>query len=219
MLRNFAIPVLGDACLNASVEELRRGIARQGRHTQQRLLARLEESVDAPRELESEDDRVFVAKLIVALLPSSMQLTRRVLQPNKGDEKTAELQFSLFVALSEVLEMEISQEVFLSLLETTKAYLLAIAADTAEAAWMAGDLLGDHWPLDASLSILLEATRNALHPVGREAALHGLSHALERGTKQQQWEIMEAVRERASNDESAAVRSYAAMIASDLRGL
>lgn len=74
---------------------------------------------------------------------------------------------------------------------------------------MAGDLLGDHWPLDEALPALTLLVKKARHPAGRRAAVHGLSHAIERATKHEQWKIVETLRGAADADESGAVRRAA----------
>lgn len=218
-LRSFASNLLGDAALEASVGELRSGIALKERHTRTRLLARLAEVVGLASELTAERDRILVARLLVSLLPDSLELLQHILRSGHQGETLAELQFSTFVALSDGLGSEITPAIHLSLLDLIQTFLLQIASDDAQAAWMAGDLLGDHWPIEASLPILFHAAKHAHHAAGREGALHGLSHALLRVTKQQQWEIIGLVRQLAQTDRSASVRSYAASIAGSLRGL
>ena len=79
--------------------------------------------------------------------------------------------------------------------------------------------LGVHWPLEASLAILKSAAVQAQHIVGCEGALHGLSHALHRGTKKQQREIIRLLRELAEHKRGPKVRGYAVSIVTDLRGL
>jgi hypothetical protein len=50
------------------------------------------------------------------------------------------------------------------------------------------------------------------------AAIHGLSHALDRGTKRDQWVIVDVLKRVASKDRSYKVRSYAESTLGPLRG-
>jgi hypothetical protein len=104
-------------------------------------------------------------------------------------------------------------------LRLVEEYLCHVQRDTARAAWMAGDLLGEHWPLDQSLPSLRATAMKARYRAGREAALHGLSHALGRAAKRDQWSILETLKHVAAFDRSRKVRNYATSIMEDLRGL
>jgi hypothetical protein len=84
---------------------------------------------------------------------------------------------------------------------------------------MAGDLLGDHWPLNESLPVLQRLATDARFVAGREGALHGLAHALDRAEKAQQWQIVATLKLVAEKDRSAKVRRYASSIIGDLRGI
>jgi hypothetical protein len=83
---------------------------------------------------------------------------------------------------------------------------------------MAGDMLGDHWPIEEALPILKRAAARARYAAGREGAIHGLSHALERAPKALQWSIVGTLKNVTQKDRSYRVRQYAAMVLGDLRG-
>ncbi len=184
--------------------------------------ARLELALDAAHGLvretgrRGESNRILLAKALVALLPVSLGAIR-ALMVKKPDRDTAEAQFSLFCFLDGAFDFAEGRRTAPALLEAVGTYIHAIKSNAARAAWMAGDLLGDHWPVNEALPVLLSAVRTAKHPPGREAALHGLSHALERANKRQQWAIIQVLRDVAAEDRSRIIRNYAQGILTNLR--
>lgn len=167
---------------------------------------------------EGNADRLVVARALMALLPDSLEVLSRVLRaPSR--RRIAELQFSVFVFCGEVRELHGRDDATRALLLLVSDYLHTVSSDAAQAPWMAGDALGEHWPLSESLSVLTNCARYARFRAGREGALHGLSHAIARGTKRQQWEIVSTLRIVSEADRSAVVRRYADQVMTDLRGL
>jgi hypothetical protein len=174
------------------VREIARVVREAGKLPRARLVAHLREVVSNRRSLTDEATRVIVAKITVALLPDSAVIIRAVLQKSPTSW-LGELQFSLFVFLSDAPEL-LNQDQMQSLRSLVEHYLLSVRSKAAQAAWMAGDMLGDHWPLAESLPILLRVVRSAKHVAGREGALHGLAHAIERASKREQWAIAEQLK-------------------------
>lgn len=164
------------------------------------------------------DDRLVVARALMALLPSSFKALAAILRAPSG-KRVAELQFSVFVFLGEARELYGHDEVTQTLLRLVSEYLSTVSSDAAQAPWMAGDALGEHWPLRESLPVLTDCARRARFRAGREGALHGLSHAIARGTKREQWAIVSTLKSISETDRSPGVRRYAESIISDLRGL
>ncbi len=210
---------LGSDATTLSVSDARARLKRARQLERTILLDQLKREVAMRAEMESEDQRALLARLLAAFLPDSLPLVDVVLSDPHTTGAIGELQFSLFVALSDIGGDADYLDVREPITAYMKRYLLAIEDDAAQAAWMAADALGDHWPLDAGLQILLEAAEGALHPAGREASLHGLSHALARATKRQQWEIVEVLRRLEAGDSSESVRRYAEAIQGEIRGL
>ena len=106
-----------------------------------------------------------------------------------------------------------------SVLALVEAYLMSTNSAVASAAWMAGDLLGDHWDLRQSLPILTRLATQARYVAGRDAAIHGLSRALARARKASQWAIVQVLKDVSRHDRSRRVRSHARGIVGHLRGL
>lgn len=210
--------VLGPVDYRTDVVKLHKRLANAGALTRRRLVEMAAGLLRDSGVLEAEHSRVLMARLLVALLPDSMEIIGRLLSDTQPDVKSAEMHFSLFVALEELPRL--SRGTLLSeVIPFIERYLLEIREEAAEAAWMAGDLLGDHWPLAIGLPVLVRATREATHDAGREGAIHGLSHALGRVDTRGQWDIIQVLRRVADSDSSDTVRRYADSVVTDLRSL
>ena len=97
-----------------------------------------------------------------------------------------------------------------------RKFLLTVKYETGKAAWMAAELLGAHWDVEASLPILSEAAQDGTYAVGREAAVHGLNEALKRlqdvKSKKKVGDLLHKI---AKNDKSRHVRLSALVILSE----
>jgi hypothetical protein len=210
--------LVGDVDQRTSVVELRTRIGSAAEHPRRRLLQVLVETLRSLPVLANEASRVLLAKLIVAAVPESTSVLRHVLHELPDDDLVWELRFSLFVALSELPEV-LGESELSELAREIDEFLQHVPRDAAQSAWMAGDLLGDHWPLRQSVPLLIRLARMARHSAGREAAIHGLSHALDRASKPQQWQIVDALKEVARLDGDLNIREYARGVLGELRGL
>jgi len=165
----------------------------------------------------SKDGRVGYAKSIVALLPWSEAALTRLLATTVG-EHLAHVQFALFCFLDDTLALPRARASHGKVLEALERFLKEVRSPRAHSAWMAGDLLGDHWPLHDSLPILLRIASLGRFVAGREGALHGLSHALARASKRQQWEIVNVLKQVRDGDRSKHVQKYADLLLGEMRG-
>lgn len=77
------------------------------------------------------------------------------------------------------------------------------------AAWKAGDMLGDEWYAPETVEILERLLSSARYVAGRNAALHGIQHAMTEATASEKQRLLALVRRVASEDPSAEVRDYA----------
>jgi hypothetical protein len=162
--------------------------------------------------------RVLLAKVLVALLPDSLPQIRKLLRPGTTSA-SAEAQFSLFAFLDEIPQVLPAMKVRDTVLQLLSQYLVNVRNELAQSAWMAGDLLGDHWPYEEAVPVLIHAAKHGRFVAGREGALHGVSHALERAPKRLQWELVDALKSITEKDRSERVRQYAQAILGDLRGI
>jgi hypothetical protein len=152
-----------------------------------------------------EATRVGAAKILVALLPKSVLVLKRLLQKNHP-KLIHEIHFSLFCYLDEVQHFDRLKSARKPVLNLLVAYLMKSKGDHAHACWMAADLLGDHWALRDSLSPLLIAAQNAKNPPARVAAISGLSKALRRCSAKDRIRIGCILEWLSKNDPSQAVR-------------
>lgn len=121
-----------------------------------------------------EAQRVCATKVLAALLPTSLPAIRRLIASSDGPG-AYEIHFSLFCALS---DLKHPAKIERTLLKLIRNYLLRAKGDRAMAAWMAGDLLGDHWPGVGAIDVLRDVALRARFRGGRAGALHGLNMSL-----------------------------------------
>jgi hypothetical protein len=209
-----ALSLASDA---ATVREIAQTAAGLGAESRTRLAEECARALLAEGSYD-EKLRVVLAKTLIALLPESFRRLAKLLSPDvKG--AGAEAQFSLFAFLGEVPQLFAAHETRERVLELVRQYLLNVNHDVAQASWMAGDLLGDHWPFEESVPVLAHAAKHARFVAGREGALHGISHALDHVPKRVQWELVATLKGVTENDRSARVRRYAQSILGNLRGI
>lgn len=159
----------------------------------------------------TEYERVIIVKAIIALLPHSEQLVRIWLNPSPPN-RNYECQFTLFCFLNEAQDIPAAKHLRDEIPALVGSYLANIDTSTANAAWMAGDLLGDHWNLDESIPILIEVALAGRFVAGREAALHGLSQAVTNTCRENRDKIKTTIESVSIGDRSQAVRSIAKLI-------
>jgi hypothetical protein len=126
-----------------------------------------------------EQDRVSVVKVLVALLPNSANEIEGWLTEHSL-EHSHEVHFSLFCFLDQVGDIPSLESLRPEVTRLVGDYLATVQSEDSFAAWMAGDLLGDHWPTAEGLPLLLQLAMGATNPAGRKGAIHGLTHLLER---------------------------------------
>lgn len=198
-----------------SLAEVRQRVARLSAVKRRALGYRSAKALAKEHATRDETVRVFLAKVIAAALPDSLPWLAELLKPRPG-AALAEVQFSLFCFLD--IAASDSRPAAADVLGLVETYLLNISRESAHAAWMAGDLLGDHWPLRASLPVLTAAVSKGRFAAGRLGGIHGLSHALARASKREQWAIVDVLKQVALTDRSSRVRSYALSVLGDMRG-
>lgn len=202
----------------SDVPELARRLRSSSPFTRRRLTDELERFVLSPEHLDDELSRIVASRVIAALLPESLGLVRTLLSASGDTLALGELRFSAFVALSDLAQDPQLQSFIPQVAPSVESFLLGASSDLGESAWMAGDMLGDHWPLTEGLPVLLRVAREARHSAGRLGAIHGLSHALGRATKHQQWEIVGVLKAVVAEADDESVRRSADLALHDLRG-
>lgn len=155
--------------------------------------------------------RSGAVRVIVALLPETFPFLEKLLS-DSATPLWYEVHFTAFSALDRDDLSESDQRQVLALVER---YLVNAKSEAGFAAWKAGDILGDEWYAPATVEILERLLSSARHVAGRNAALHGIQHAMNKATPSQKKRLLSLVRKVASEDPSATVRDYATYTLTD----
>jgi hypothetical protein len=160
-----------------------------------------------------EPTRVALVKLVVAAFPDSAPLIRRRVIEASGSY-ASEICFTIFCFLDRIQDLPVGAEHSEFVPALVECYLQNVRSNAGHAAWMAGDLLGDHWRLSVSVPILLRLAESARFVAGRDSAIHGLGHAMRTDGKSATV-IESALRRIATSDRSLAVRGSARIALKD----
>jgi hypothetical protein len=179
--------------------------------TQKSVLLLAQRSLELPDIQEVEVNRVAVVKTLVALLPYSAHTIKDWLS-RIGNRYTYEVHFTFFCFLDETPYLPRAKEFVLEVPLLIEKYLMQVKTNTASSAWMAGDLLGDHWLPAQSFDILVKTAKKAKYPAGREGALHGLEHLIENVGSQKRQQIVSVLEYICKNDINESVRTSANLI-------
>lgn len=161
--------------------------------------------------LKDEYPRVPFCQLLVCSVPASIPVIERLIT-RFDNQIDYEVHFSLFCwldSLQHVPQTELVSQFILRIPYMIGRYLLQVPVKTASAAWMAGDLLGDHWTVQPALPILLSMAVSARNVAGRLGALHGLEQIYRRVAIEERVLIDEAFELLRKDDRSERVRSSA----------
>lgn len=200
---------------HAELEELASSVGNLGHADVERLVALCRFAVSDSRAMSCEKTRVAVAKVVVSCVPTSQTLVSQLLAKRTTDQDY-EMHFSLFCFLDQVRNIPWAEEFASQVPTLVESYLMHIATDRAEAAWMAGDLLGDHWPSNEGIPPLVRIAENGRHVAGRQGAIHGLEQAMKNlGDDPRRREIVSLLVELASNDPEPRIRQYASLVLPD----
>jgi len=179
-----------------------------------RLLSHIDQEMDRPRIRALERTRVALAKLLIATVPDSWKIIRRLIAEPSGTKTGDEVRFSLFCFLDHVPYLTGGRKLTSEAACLVGDYLRCAVSNRGHAAWMAGDLLGDHWDVAQSVPILIDILATGKYAAGRLAALHGLEHAKEKADCADtiRESICRAIRQAARDDRSGRVRESAKRI-------
>jgi hypothetical protein len=143
-----------------------------------RLLQDVRAAVADSRLMVDTDARVVAARLLVSLLPDSLETLATLLR-KRENALAYETHFTLFCYVDWATEVAAASDVAADILALVAEYLQNVPAETAKAAWMAGDMLGDHWePREQAVPVLMDAVLHARFVAGRAGALYGLEQIL-----------------------------------------
>jgi len=184
------------------------------KHSDRRRLLSLCERAFSELDLRKDKHtRVAAAKVMIALVPDSADAIRRWINTKTGKD-IYEVHFSLFCFLDQVPDLPCAGEFATEIPSLIEKYLLEAKTESALAAWMAGDLLGDHWNMEEALPILVKAAKEARFVAGRDSAVHGLEHILQNLPKSdpRRKSVISLLREIAESDRSENVKAAAMLV-------
>ena len=204
--------VLGLDLHNATVDEVRKCIRKLDRKSLEHVLSVCTKVLGDDKIGLRENDSIRIAAIlaIVAAVPHSERIMQRLIA-NTSNRNAYEIHFSLFCYLA---HMPNTTQLCSLMLDHVESYLRHVSKNTAKAAWMVGDLLGDHWPLKKTLPVLLKLAQEAKYVAGRDAALYGLRATLANSTltESSRKQVIVALKDISKNDRSETVRSTARFI-------
>jgi hypothetical protein len=181
-------------------------------HRQQAVLEKCALRVLADQRFRrNEKLRSGAVRLIVALLPHTFHAFEKLLS-DFSLSFWYEVHFTAFSALDRRDLSEADQRRVLALVEK---YVQNSKSEAGFAAWKAGDILGDEWFGPETVEILERLLSSARYVAGRNAALHGIQHAMSEVTPSEKKRLQSLVRKVASKDRSSEVRDYASYTLTD----
>jgi hypothetical protein len=163
----------------ASIYDISSQVQHYEHHIRENLLAICNSAFNSVSSRKDEITRVACARVMVALVPDSIESIKYWINKITG-EYIYEVHFSLFCLLDVVPELPNGKMFAKEIPLIVEKYLMDIKSDTAHAAFIAGDLLGDHWHIAEALPVLIRLAQEARYIAGRSSAIHGLSHILSR---------------------------------------
>lgn len=160
--------------------------------------------------------RIVAVKLLVADLPRSLGIIRRVLADFSKNNRY-ELHFTLFCWLDRE-HLPANLRLRNQILSAVCEYLFSVRSEKGYGAWMAGDLLGDHWRTRSALRCLRRLALEASHPAGRKGAIHGLEKAYSWSTPSARASVRRLLTKSSRSDPSDSVREAARLALGRLAG-
>lgn len=165
-----------------------------------------------------ERDRLLLVKTLIALTPGTGPVIRRCLQ-RRERVYDYEVHFTVFCFLDQVPQLRGASGFAEEVPKLVESYLHDVPRSTAAAAWMAGDMLGDHWRIDQASPVLMRQCADARYAAGRKGAVHGLLQVARRlpGGAPFLPNVIEQLRRVQSGDRSKAVRVCADLALEQLK--
>ncbi len=149
--------------------------------------------------------RSGAARGLVALF-SELREEVKMMLDSRDIDHWYDIHFTMFSAFErEEMPNSVQKEVE----DLLADYVKQAVTESGFAAWKAADVLGDEWYTPHTADLLRDSLAKAKYVAGRSAAIHGLAHALNHGTKQLRSASLEALRQSARRDRSAVVRAKA----------
>jgi len=157
----------------------------------------------------SREERVRASKILVALLPDSLDTIRGLVSLRESRDQH-EVHFSLFCFLGDVRELH-GSHLDRRLLDLLRDYLVTVRSEAALAAWKAGDTIASCWSAGDAVPALGIAAKDGRYVAGRLGALSGLEEILKSSSarSKREREIESVIRSICMRDRSSRVRNVA----------
>jgi hypothetical protein len=154
--------------------------------------------------------RIAAVRAIVVLLPLSLGAIADLLN-RRLTKDHYEVHRTLFVYLSWTQEMPDASSLTKDVLRLVEDYLIAVPRETALAAWMAANMLGEDWDEEEAMPLLIRTAQGARYRVGRELSIMGLDNILDKlpAEGDAHKNILKTLRKISRSDRSASVRADA----------
>ena len=205
--QRLAVELCGVDPYAVDVAHTANALAPLGRDGRKTLLAAALRLLEDGESWKQEILRVSAVKVLISLIPESWDVVRRLLS-EKNRSGAYEIQFTLFCFLDAVRQWPLAQHVAREVPRLVGEYLKGIRSEAGMAAWMAGELLGEHWDDEESLQCLIEAARRGRFVAGRKGAVHGLGHRIANASGSTRKRLESVLKHVETTDRSEAVRKY-----------
>jgi hypothetical protein len=171
--------VLPEDLLRGDYDVLARHIAKLPLAKRRLLVRRCRTALQTSSVVRHTRSRVAVCKVLCATAPESAKVIREWLEPGTGRDRY-EVQFSLFCFLDRVPENPKARRFARTIPAFVERYLIEVPRPTARTAWMAGHMMGDHWPKRTeAVAVLSRALAGGRYKAGRRAAEMALRDLLD----------------------------------------
>jgi hypothetical protein len=144
-----------------------------GKNNRAKIKSRLLPELSNKKLLTNEDLRISLIKLVLSLIPESEGIIEDLLL-KKSEKIDFEVQFTIFCFLDQIKDLKNAKKFASNVPNLVGEYLMNTKRNTGRAAWMAGDMLGDHWDKKAAVPVLKNVAKNAKYIAGKRAGLYGL---------------------------------------------
>ncbi len=162
--------------------------------------------------------RITAVRVLVALLPMSLEVITSLLNKFAGRHHY-EVHYTLFCYLDWAQEMPYAASLTQSILPLVETYFLSVPRQTAHAVWMAADMMGEHWDVREAIPLLTGTALATRYAVGREGSILGLEKIVGRlaaGSSEEE-KVLKTLREVSLSDRSGRVRKEAQSVLRERR--
>ena len=207
------LDILGIDPYKSFIYDITKTIQHLNKANRERLFTLCKSCVNDKKIIRDCSSQLALVKILINLMPESVKIIKELIN-RKNSKFDYELHFSLFCFLDNVPYLPGGEKFAREIPSIIEKYLMETNTDTAYAAFMAGDLLGEHWNVNEAMPILMKLAKEARYSAGRDSAVHGLEHILQQlsDDKSKKKEVISLLKGIAKTDRSKDVRIGARMV-------